>query len=255
MRRACVTANWKMNGLTGEGIALAQAVAQQLGDRRGVEVVLCPPFTSLAAVAGVLSGGSDIGLGAQNVHWETRGAYTGEVSAAMLHDLGCRYVIVGHSERRVGFHEDDAMVLRKSRAALQAEIVPIVCVGESLIERETGQTDEVIRRQIEGSLYGLGPDLGRVIVAYEPIWAIGTGLTASPEQAQEVHALIRSALAERVGATAADGVRVIYGGSVKADNAEELFAQPDIDGGLIGGASLDATTFTAIVGAALPARG
>jgi len=194
--------------------------------------------------------GAEVSLGAQDLHWEAQGAYTGEVSAAMLLDLGCRFVIVGHSERRAYFGETDESVNRKAGAALAAGLRPIVCVGETLEQRERGETASIVRAQVERGLEGLGGALREIVVAYEPVWAIGTGRTATAEQAQSAHALIRETLAGLGAATAADTVRIQYGGSVKPGNAAELFSGPDVDGGLIGGASLDAGAFAQIVRAA-----
>jgi len=194
--------------------------------------------------------GSAVALGAQNMHWEKSGAYTGEVSAAMLLDLGCSYVILGHSERRTFFGETDTTVNRKVKAALSAGLIPIVCVGETLAQRKENQTESVVSEQVLQGLAGLGADLGRIVVAYEPVWAIGTGLTATPAQAQAVHLLIRGKLAELSSASVAQTIAIQYGGSMKPDNALELLSQPDIDGGLIGGAALDAASFMGIVNAA-----
>lgn len=238
-----------MNKGARDAAALAAEIVQAVGDPGPVECVLCPPFTSLRAVRDAIAG-SRLALGAQNVHWETAGAYTGEVSAAMLVEEGCSHVIVGHSERRQYFGETDETVNRRVRAALATGLRPIVCVGETLAEREAGATFDVVERQIRAGLAGLsGPDWDRLIVAYEPVWAIGTGRTATAAQAQEVHACIRRLLKDMAG-PAADGIRIQYGGSVKADNAAELFGQPDVDGGLIGGAALAAASFAAIVRAA-----
>ena len=249
MRKKIVAGNWKMNKVTGEAAALTAAVRGALAQKTSVDVVLCPPFTALKAVADALAN-SAIKLGAQNMHWEKDGAYTGEISAAMLKDLCCQYVILGHSERRTYFHETDENVNRKTKVALAAGLTPIVCVGETLEQREAGRTDDVVRGQVLQSLAGLGDGLRQVVVAYEPVWAIGTGRTATPQQAQDVHALIRRVLAQLGSGAVADTVRIQYGGSVKAANARELFGQPDIDGGLIGGAALDAKSFIDIVNAA-----
>jgi len=247
MRKPIVAGNWKMNKTVVEAQALVAALRPALADLTGVEVVLCPPFTALAAVGAALRSTS-IGLGAQNMHAEKAGAYTGEIAAAMLVELGCRYVILGHSERRTYFHETDDAVNRKARAALAAGLHPIVCVGETLGEREAGHTEAVVTMQVRGSLAQLGPDeLLRTIIAYEPVWAIGTGRTATSAQAQEVHALIRRLLLDMAGGRVAADVRIQYGGSVKPANARELMGQPDIDGGLIGGASLEAQSFLDIV--------
>ncbi len=243
--------NWKMNKMGDEAEALARGVVEGVSDVSGVEVVICPPFTALDRVARVLEG-SPVGLGAQNMHWESEGAYTGEVSAGMLLTCGCRYVILGHSERRAYFDESDATVNQRLRTVVAAGLIPIVCVGETLEERESGVTDKVVRKQVTGAFEGLsGEEATGAVVAYEPVWAIGTGLTASPEQAQEVHALIREVFGQLYSGDAADAIRIQYGGSVKAENAADLFGQPDIDGGLIGGAALEADSFVAIVKAAL----
>lgn len=249
MRKPIVAGNWKMNKGAGDALALAAAVKQDVGDFADTEVVLCPPFTALESVGAAIKG-SRIALGGQNLHWEKDGAFTGEISAGMLHALGCRYVIIGHSERRTFFGETDEGVSRKIGAAMAAGITPIVCVGETLAQREGNQTWDVIRTQVERGLAGLGAGIARIVIAYEPVWAIGTGRTASPEQAQEVHAFIRGLVAKMTDAATAQAVRIQYGGSVKPSNAKELFGKPDIDGGLIGGAALDAASFGAIVRAA-----
>ena len=248
MRTKIVAGNWKMNKTPAEGAALIAGIRKELGDGAcPVEVVVCPPFTGLDAAAKALAG-SKIGLGAQNMSAEAPGAFTGEVSSGMLQELSVRYVILGHSERRTLFGETDAIVNRKTKAALAAGLTPIVCVGETLAEREGNQTDKVVTTQVCGSLAGLSAaDLKKIVVAYEPVWAIGTGKTASPAQAQEVHALIRRVLASISDAATAGTIRIQYGGSMKPDNARELMSQPDIDGGLIGGAALKADSFVAIV--------
>lgn len=213
----------------------------------GVEMVLCPPFTALAATAEKLAG-TEIALGAQDCYWESEGAYTGEISPVMLKETGCRYVIIGHSERRQYFGETDSTVNKKVRAVLAHGLVPIVCVGELLEEREAGQTEKVVEEQVKGGLAGLSAsEAGRIVIAYEPVWAIGTGRTASPGDAQEVISFIRSILRRMFGAEPAESVRIQYGGSVKPGNAAELMAQPDIDGALVGGASLDPGSFAEIV--------
>ena len=246
-RRPIVAGNWKMNKTSDEAEALARGVVEAVAGVEGVEVVVCPTFTSLERVAGVVKG-TTVGLGAQNVYWEAEGAFTGEISTAMLLTCGCTHVILGHSERRQFFGETDATVNRRVKAALAAALSPIVCVGETQQERESGVTADVVKGQVTGSLDGLSPEeVGKLVLAYEPVWAIGTGLTASPEQAEEVHALIRSVLADGFGRDTADSVRIQYGGSVKPDNAAILFSQPNIDGGLIGGAALDAESFAAVV--------
>jgi len=249
MRSKLIAGNWKMNLTAAQGVALANAIRKDLAPKPGVEAAVCPPFTALDAVGKALKG-SPLALGAQNMHAKADGAYTGEVAASMLIELGCAYVILGHSERRTLFGETDKTVNEKAKAALAAGLKPIVCVGETLVQRQAGQTAAVIAAQVTGSLEGLGGSLARLVIAYEPVWAIGTGLTASPAQAQEVHAQIRGLLAGLGGAAAAREVVIQYGGSMKPDNARELLAQPDIDGGLIGGAALKADSFLAIINAA-----
>lgn len=243
-RRPLVAANWKMNGTLASLRPLVDSVRADLDT--AAEVVICPPAIYLAEVAGRLKG-SDILLGAQDVSEYEAGAYTGEVSAAMLNDYNCRFVIVGHSERRSLYSEDDARVAAKFQAARRAGLTPILCVGETLAEREADHTEEIIDRQLQ-AVFASGEIVGAVI-AYEPIWAIGTGRTATPDMAQTVHAFIRHRLASH-GRNLAETIRILYGGSVKADNAAELFAMQDIDGGLIGGASLLAGDFLTICHAA-----
>lgn len=249
-RTLLIAGNWKMNPSTrAEAAALAQEVKAGVGSSTQVHVVVCPPSPFLQAVDSVLEG-SPIGLGGQNMHWETSGAYTGEVSGAMLVDSGCTHVILGHSERRHGMGETDAQVNRKLQAALAARLIPIVCIGETKDERLSDRTEAVLAEQLTGSLAGLSPEqMAGTVLAYEPVWAIGTGLTATPEQAQSAHAFIRARLAEAFGQATADRVVVQYGGSVKPDNAGQLLACPDIDGALVGGASLKAADFLAIVAA------
>ena len=248
MRRKLVAGNWKMNGsLSANGGLLADILAG-LGDVP-CEVMVCPPFPYLAQAQAVLSA-SPVGLGAQTLSEYPAGAFTGEVGAEMLREFGCRYVLVGHSERRSLFGESDAVVAAKLAAALAAGLVPVLCLGETLAEREAGQTEAVVSRQLQAVLDRVGvAALSGVVLAYEPVWAIGTGLTATPAQAQAVHAHIRACLAARDAAVAAE-VRILYGGSVKPQNAQELFGQQDIDGGLVGGASLVAEDFLAICRAA-----
>jgi triosephosphate isomerase (TIM) len=258
-RRPLIAGNWKMHRTHLEALQLTQKLAWALSkeDTDAVEVVVCPPFTALRTVGTLIDGDKlPIGLGAQNCHPEPQGAYTGEVSAPMLAKLGCAYVIVGHSERRQQFGETDELVNRKARAALGNGMQPIVCVGETLEEREAGRTAEVVQGQVRGSLAGLpGEQVAGLVVAYEPVWAIGTGRAATAEDAQETIALVRGTVAELAGRSAADGLRILYGGSVKASNAEELAAKPEIDGALVGGASLDADEFATIVkGSARHAR-
>jgi triosephosphate isomerase len=233
-----------------EAIALAAAIKSDLINFTDAEVVLCPPATALKAVGDVLQG-SYIKLGAQNMHWEKEGAYTGEISPSMLRSVFCHYVILGHSERRALFHETNEAVNRKVKAALAAGLRPIVCVGETLAEREAGRTTDVVRTQVETGLAGVETGAIGIVLAYEPVWAIGTGKTATPDQAQEVHAFVRGILAKMFGDNTASNIRIQYGGSVKPGNAKELFSRPDIDGGLIGGASLDARSFIEIVRASL----
>jgi triosephosphate isomerase len=246
-RKPIVAGNWKMNKTSDESEALARGVVEAVAGVDGVDVVICPTFTSLERVASVVKG-TPVGLGAQNVYWEAEGAFTGEISTAMLLTCGCTHVILGHSERRQFFDETDATVNRRVKAALEAALSPIVCVGETLEERESDVTDDVIRTQVTGSLEGLSPeDVAKLVLAYEPVWAIGTGLTASPEQAEAVHALIRKVLADGFGKDVSEAVRIQYGGSVKPENAAVLFSQLNIDGGLIGGAALDAESFAAVV--------
>jgi triosephosphate isomerase len=250
VRRPIVAGNWKMNTTLPEAVELAGALRAAIDGVEAVERVVCPPFVSLAAVVERLAG-SSIGVGAQNIHWEEKGAVTGEVSPTMLDGI-CRYAIVGHSERRQLFGEDDAMVNRKVRAALGHGLVPIVCVGENLAQNEGGQTLEVVGRQVRAGLEGVA-DIERVVIAYEPIWAIGTGRPATAEGANEVIGAIRRLLTEMTSGAVAAGLRIQYGGSVTAASAAELFAQPEIDGALVGGASLRAADFEAIVRAAASA--
>ncbi len=250
-RRKFVCGNWKMHKTVAETTALVGELRAALGDLAGkVDVAIAPPFTALAAAVDAARG-SGIEVAAQNVHWEKQGAFTGEVSAPMLAEVGCRHGIVGHSERRQLFGETDEGVRKKVGALLAAGVRPIVCVGETLAEREAGRTLEVVDRQVRQGLAGLSADaFAALTLAYEPVWAIGTGKTATAAQAQEVHAAIRKILRE-LASSAADQIRVQYGGSVKPENAAELMAQPDVDGALVGGASLKAADFVAIVKGAL----
>lgn len=240
-RRTLVVGNWKMNGTRVGNVELLAAI-REAGPYLA-EVAVCAPFPYLADVALSLQG-SDIAWGAQDCSAHESGAYTGEVAAPMLGEYGCRYVIVGHSERRAYHAESDQLVADKAKVAIAHRLIPIVCVGETLAEREAGQTDAVVKRQLSAVIHTVGHCVPQIVVAYEPVWAIGTGRTASPEQAQAVHALLRAQL--RAATPKAPDMRILYGGSVKADNAAALFAQPDIDGGLIGGASLKAADFVAI---------
>jgi triosephosphate isomerase len=239
--------NWKMHGARGEAVALADALVKEVGQIDGREVIVAPPFSALEPVGHALVG-SRIKLAAQNVHWEPKGAYTGEISTAMLREAGCTHVILGHSERRQYFGETDETVNKKLHASLSVGLVPIVCVGETLAEREADATGAIIERQVRSGLADVASqDIARCIIAYEPVWAIGTGRTATPGQAQEVHHAIRRQLIGLASETTADRIRILYGGSVKAANVDALMAEPDIDGALVGGASLDPTEFTRIV--------
>lgn len=251
MRKTIIAGNWKMNKNHEQAGALVQSLIEKVSDVEDVEIVVCPPFTSLSTVRDIVVN-TNIKLGAQNMHWEHNGAYTGEISANMLLTLGCRYVILGHSERRSYFHETDEIVARKAKAAIDAGLTPIVCVGETLDEREKGVTESVIKKQIEGSLQSLSADeFNGAVIAYEPVWAIGTGLTASSDQAQEVHSLIRGLITHMFGGEIASVTRIQYGGSMKPGNAGELLLMKDIDGGLIGGAALDAGSFEGIIRAGM----
>jgi triosephosphate isomerase len=258
MRPLFIAGNWKMNpGTTEAAVKLAEEVKAGVGQASDVRVALCPPSVFLPAIDRALEG-SPLGLGAQNMHWKADGAYTGELSGAMLVDVGCTHVILGHSERRHGLGETDAMINQKLHAALACQLIPIVCIGETLEEREANRTEAVVGAQLEGSLAGISPEqMTGVVLAYEPVWAIGTGKTATPEQAQAVHAFIRARLTASLGQATADRVTVQYGGSVKPDNARELLACPDIDGALVGGASLKAADFLGIIkgGQDVTARG
>jgi triosephosphate isomerase len=250
-RRPLIAGNWKMHRTAAEAVALVTALKELLPAHPVAEVVVLPPFTALAAVRGVLPSDGRLSLGAQNCHWEKEGAFTGEVSAWMLVDAGCSYVLAGHSERRHLFGETDAMVNKRARGALAAGLKPIVCVGETLGERDAGRTLAVCSGQLAASLADISAEeMARVTVAYEPVWAIGTGRNATPEQAQEVHLHVRNVLGRLFGNSVAAATRIQYGGSVKASNAAELLGQPDVDGALVGGASLDAKGFAAICAAA-----
>jgi triosephosphate isomerase len=249
MRRSLVAGNWKMHGSRAENASLVRSLLDQARADATTEVMLCPPFVYLHEVGRLLKD-SDVALGAQSLCAEAIGAFTGEVSAAMLRDVGCSYVLVGHSERRQIYAEGDALVARKFVAAQAQGLVPVLCVGETLEEREGERTAQVVARQLDAVLAVCGVGAFRsAVIAYEPVWAIGTGRNASPDQAQEVHAMIRGKVAA-LDATIGGSVRILYGGSVKASNARELFAMPDIDGGLVGGASLKADEFARICAAA-----
>jgi triosephosphate isomerase len=248
MRKPVIAGNWKMYKLVAESVATAIELRPLVANANHCEIVIAPPFTSLKAVADRLEG-SNVHVAGQDCSTEMKhGAHTGEVCADMLKDVGCSHVIIGHSERRQYYFESDAMANLKTLAALGKGLSVILCVGETLAQREGGNAESVVRGQVEGGLRGLtSTDLARIIIAYEPVWAIGTGHTASPEQAQEMHAFIRRVLAERYSAELADAVRVLYGGSVKPDNIAGLMTKEDVDGALVGGASLDAETFARIV--------
>lgn len=250
-RRPLIVANWKMNKTSDESVDFVQEFVALMPQGGGVDAALAPPFPSLIPVSKALKG-SAVGLCAQNMHWEDAGAYTGEVSPVMLRDAGCGYVIVGHSERRQFFGEGEGEVSRKIAAALREGITPILCVGETLGEREYGKTFEVIERQVHGGLAEVALETGReLVLAYEPVWAIGTGKTATPEEAQEVHNFIRGLLANLTGEGPAEALRILYGGSVKPENAAALMSMRDIDGALVGGASLDPESFAGIISAAI----
>ncbi len=250
IRKKLIAGNWKMNKTSGDALPLAQDIVAAVGKDTDVEVVICPPFTSLESVGKALDG-SNVKLGAQNMHPEASGAFTGEVSAPMLRSLFATHVILGHSERRTYFKETDAFVNQKVIAALKNQLKPILCVGETLAEREAGTTLKVVQTQTEAALEGVSKEMiTNVVIAYEPVWAIGTGKVATTEQAQEVHAFIRSLLVKLFGDALAQKVRILYGGSMKPSNAPELLAQKDIDGGLIGGASLEARSFVELIKAA-----
>jgi triosephosphate isomerase len=248
MRKKILAANWKMNLTHVEAESYVETFLNEVGEVNDVEIVIIPSFTSIPTLAQASGNAPFIRLGAQNLHWERSGAFTGEISATMLRALFVKYVIIGHSERRALFGETDAMVQRKVHTALEAGLRPITCVGESLAERESDSVQKVLRRQVEEGLKGVSSDhSSEIVLAYEPVWAIGTGRTATPAQAEEVHAFLRSLLAELFDKTAADRIRIQYGGSVKPENTEDLMRQPNIDGALVGGASLDAHSFARII--------
>jgi len=248
MRPPLIAGNWKMNGLVKEARDLAAALRKELASHAAPpDVLVCPPFLALSAVREILEG-SPIRMGAQDVHWEAKGAFTGEVSLGMLQDVGCTAVILGHSERRHILGETNEMVNRKLKACLAAGLLPIVCVGELLEERNMGVTREVVERQISKGLEGLSPeDVAKIVIAYEPVWAIGTGKTATPRQAGEVHHYLRKLITQKSGEAVGKGIRILYGGSVSPDNVKELMAEEDIDGALVGGASLKVDSFVKIV--------
>jgi triosephosphate isomerase len=251
MRKKIVAANWKMNMTQAESARFVQSLLLDLGDITDVEVVILPPFTAIAKVMEALGASQSIKVGAQNMHWEPNGPFTGEISAALLRDLLVRYVVLGHSERRTLFGETDEIVNRKVRTAHEATLRPIVCVGETLEQRDKGSVEKILSIQLRGSLKDLNEkELQETVIAYEPVWAIGTGRNATPEQAQEAHAFIRHTLREMSDEVTADRMRIQYGGSVKPENARDLMTQADIDGALVGGASLDPRSFAQIVKAA-----
>jgi len=247
MRKPFIAGNWKMYKTIKEAIELVNSLRREVIDVEEADIVVCPPYTALSEVSDLLVD-SNIGLGAQDVYWEESGAFTGEMSPLMLKDAGCSFVIIGHSERRKYFFETDETVNKKIKAALGVQLVPIVCIGETLEEREAGKTIEVVRVQLEGGLEGIDSDtILKMVIAYEPVWAIGTGKTATPQIAQEVHKFIRDWLGERFSADIAAKVRILYGGSVKPSNIKELMQEADIDGALVGGASLDSVSFAQII--------
>jgi triosephosphate isomerase len=248
MRKKIIAANWKMNMTVAEAKTFLETFLLEIGDERHVDIVIVPPYTALAAVSQLLEGETSVRLGAQSMSAEKNGAFTGEISAAMIREFFTRYVVLGHSERRTLFGETDEIVNRKTKAALAATLTPIVCIGETLAERDAGKVETVLETQLRGSLAGLTAEqLADTVIAYEPVWAIGTGRTATPEQAQAAHAFIRKTLAAMSDNATAEKVRIQYGGSVKPGNTAELMAQPDIDGALVGGASLDPRGFAEIV--------
>ncbi len=247
MRIPLVAGNWKMNKTNVEAKELASTVKEKLADIMGVKIVLCPPFTALSTIHSALKG-TNLLLGAQNLHWEKEGAYTGEVSAKMLVSSGCKYVIVGHSERRSYFGESDGIIGLKLKAALSEGLFPILCVGEILQERERNETEKVLEKQLHGCLNGLSSEqMESITVAYEPVWAIGTGKNATPEQAQQAQAFIREFLTKKFGEELAQQINIIYGGSVTPENSKGLLVMPEIDGALVGGASLNPDSFEKIV--------
>ncbi|MCK4912368.1 MAG: triose-phosphate isomerase [Candidatus Omnitrophica bacterium] len=247
MRKPVIAGNWKMNKTISESIELVNGLKRELIDIQEVEIIVCPVYTALSDISDLIVD-SNIFLGAQNVYWKTSGAFTGEISPLMLKDVGCKYAIIGHSERRKYFNESDQSVNKRIKAALREGLTPIFCVGETLEEREANKTTDVVKRQLSEGLEGLEKEaLLNLIIAYEPVWAIGTGKTATPEQAQEIHGFIRSWLVENCSEEVAESLRILYGGSVKETNIKELMQQNDIDGALVGGASLDSSSFVGIV--------
>jgi triosephosphate isomerase len=251
MRKAFIAGNWKMNNTINESVELINGLKRGLTDIEEVDIAVCPPYTALSDAHELLMD-SNIRLGAQDVYWQEKGAFTGEVSPQMLKDIGCSFVIIGHSERRKYFNETNETVNKKIKASLKAGLLPIVCVGESLQEREKGRTFDVVKNHVEGSLADLTPeDMKKITIAYEPVWAIGTGKNAMPDQAQEVHKFIRGLLAGMFDELLSEEIRIQYGGSVKPDNIKDLIAQKDVDGALVGGASLKVDSFSEIVKGAM----
>lgn len=247
MRRIIIAGNWKMNNSVKESVSLAREIVSSVNDVKGREIVIAPPFTSLYPVSKEIEG-SKVKLSAQDLFWKDNGAYTGEISATMLKDAGCEYVIIGHSERRQFFGETDGSVNQKTKAALKYNLTPIVCVGESLEEREGGKAFDVIKGQVKKGFEGFGDsEMKKIVIAYEPVWAIGTGKTATPEQANEVHLFIRNLIKELFNSDISDNLSILYGGSVKPDNVKGLMAQSEIDGALVGGASLKGSDFLKLV--------
>jgi triosephosphate isomerase len=246
MRKPLMAGNWKMNKTVAEAVSVVKALKSSIADVTDIDVLICPTFTALYAVNNEVKG-SNINIGAQNLFWETKGAFTGEISPTMVKDTGCSYVLIGHSERRQYFNETDETVNKKTKAALVAGLIPVICIGETLKEREQNITFKVIEKQIKEGVVGLTPQqAATIVIAYEPVWAIGTGKTATPDQAQEVHAFTRKIYNQMYG-DASQKVRILYGGSVNPTNVSDLMKQPDIDGGLVGGASLEAESFTKLV--------
>ena len=246
-RTALIAGNWKMHKTSSEAVETASRLVELVADTADVDIMIAPVYTALESVSKVLKN-SRIGLGAQNLHWEKQGAYTGEISGPMLVAAGCQYVIIGHSERRQFFGETDETVNKRIRAAIDAKLIPVFCVGETETERSADQTFSVLDKQVKKGLKGyFAEELGTLVIAYEPVWAIGTGKTATREQAQEAHQYIRSLVEKEFGSALSNSVRILYGGSVKPDNISQLMQMPDIDGALVGGASLDAESFSGIV--------
>ena len=247
MRKPLMAGNWKMHKTIPEAIAMVKELKPLVADVKDVDILICPVFTAVYPLANELKG-SNIKVGAQNVYWEPKGAFTGEIAVNMLTDAGCSFVIIGHSERRQYFGETDETVNKRTKAALAAGLIPIVCVGETLQERESNHTFKVIEKQVKDGIKNFSKEEAeKIVIAYEPVWAIGTGKTATPQQAQEVHEFIRKIYSQMYGNEAGGKVRILYGGSVKPDNVSELMKQPDIDGGLVGGASLEAASFAKLV--------